>query len=71
MAQAYLDNSATTRPCGEAIAAMTECLREGWYNPSAVYGPSVEVFKALRLEVDELLRHSCALELENAGCITL
>ena len=42
--QAYLDNSATTRPCEGVIAAMTECLREGWYNPSSVYKPSVEAF---------------------------
>jgi len=48
MRQVYLDNSATTRPCEAAIAAMEKCLREGWYNPSAVYGPSVEAFKALR-----------------------
>ena len=48
MRRAYLDNSATTRPCEAAIAAMERCLREGWYNPSAVYGPSVEAFKALR-----------------------
>ena len=48
MQRAYLDNSATTRPCEAAIAAMERCLREGWYNPSAVYGPSVEAFKALR-----------------------
>ncbi len=48
MQRAYLDNSATTRPCEAAIAAMEACLREGWYNPSAVYKPAVEAFKALR-----------------------
>ena len=48
MAFAYLDNSATTRPCEAAIEAMNRCLREGWHNPSAVYRPSVEAFKALR-----------------------
>jgi len=48
MQRAYLDNSATTRPCEAAIVAMENCLREDWYNPSAVYKPSVEAFKALR-----------------------
>ena len=48
MQRAYLDNSATTRPCEAAIAAMERCLREEWYNPSAVYKPSVEAFRALR-----------------------
>jgi len=48
MAFAYLDNSATTRPCEAAVAAMESALREQWYNPSAVYKPSVEAFRALR-----------------------
>lgn len=48
MAFAYLDNSATTRPCEAAVAAMARTLREQWYNPSAVYKPSVEAFRALR-----------------------
>ena len=54
MAQAYLDNSATTRPCEAAVAAMTECLREGWHNPSSVYGPAVEAFRRVR-EVREAI----------------
>ena len=54
MAQAYLDNSATTRPCPEAVAAMVQCLTDDWYNPSSVYKPSVEVFRRVR-EVRELI----------------
>lgn len=46
--QAYLDNSATTRPCETAIQAMESCMREGYYNPSSVYKPAVEVFRGLR-----------------------
>lgn len=34
---AYLDNSATTRPCPEAVAAMTEALERDWGNPSSLY----------------------------------
>ena len=48
MAQAYLDNSATTRPCAAAVAAVNECLTEGFHNPSAVYKPAVEAFRRLR-----------------------
>lgn len=35
--QAYLDNSATTRPCPEAVEAITRCLTEEWGNPSAIH----------------------------------
>ena len=37
----YLDNSATTKPCKEAVAAMTAALEENWYNPSALYGAGI------------------------------
>ena len=46
--EAYLDNSATTRPCDAAIDAMTACMREGFYNPSSVYAPSVQEFQHVR-----------------------
>jgi cysteine desulfurase len=39
--KAYLDNSATTRPDDRVIEKMAECMREGFYNPSSVYGPAV------------------------------
>ncbi len=34
---AYFDNSATTKPCKEAVAAMLEALEVTWANPSALY----------------------------------
>ena len=46
--QAYLDNSATTQPCPEAVEAMMNCLTTGFYNPSAVYKPAVEAFQQIR-----------------------
>ena len=55
MARAYLDNSATTRPCEAAVAAMERSLREDWYNPSAVYKPAVEAFRLLRQARENLL----------------
>ncbi len=35
----YLDNAATTRPCGEAVEAMRLALTETWGNPSATHAP--------------------------------
>ncbi len=55
MALAYLDNSATTRPCEAAVAAMEKCLREDWFNPSSVYKPAVEEFRRLRQARERLL----------------
>lgn len=44
----YLDNSATTKPCAEAVAAMTAALTENWGNPSALYGFGIDAAKLLR-----------------------
>ena len=44
----YLDNSATTKPCAEAVEAMTKALTEGWANPSALYGFGFDAAKELR-----------------------
>lgn len=44
----YLDNSATTKPCKEAVVAMTDALTEHWANPSALYNFGIEAAKALR-----------------------
>ena len=44
----YLDNSATTKPCTEAVEAVTKSLTEGWANPSALYGFGFDAAKQLR-----------------------
>ena len=44
----YLDNSATTKPCQEAVEAVTAALTENWANPSALYGFGFDTAKALR-----------------------
>ena len=44
----YLDNSATTRPCPEAVAAMTNAMTENWGNPSALYNFGIDIAHALR-----------------------
>lgn len=53
---AYLDNSATTRPCQAAIDAMVHCMTEGFYNPSSVYRPAVDAFRSVRECRETLLR---------------
>ena len=45
--ESYLDNSATTRPSENVVRVMSECMREGYYNPSALYAPAVQVEKRL------------------------
>ena len=45
----YLDNSATTRPCGSAVEAMTQALTENWGNPSALYDFGIDTARQLRL----------------------
>ena len=44
----YLDNSATTKPCDEAVAAATNALTEGWANPSALYEFGIDASRNLR-----------------------
>ncbi len=39
---AYLDNSATTRPCPEAVQAVNDALESCWGNPSSVHRLGVE-----------------------------
>ena len=44
---AYLDNSATTKPCPEAAQLAGQLLESGWYNPSALYRPAMETEKQM------------------------
>ena len=72
----YLDNSATTKPCKEAVAAMTKALTEDWANPSALYGFGIDaahilrdargaVAKALGAEPDRVFFTSGGTEADN------
>ncbi|MBE6940778.1 MAG: cysteine desulfurase [Ruminococcaceae bacterium] len=45
----YLDNSATTKPCQAAVAAMTKALTDNWANPSALYQFGIDGAKELRV----------------------
>ena len=44
----YLDNSATTKPCVEAVQAMTDAVTTHWANPSALYGFGIDTGAMLR-----------------------
>ena len=48
MTMIYLDNSATTKPCAEAVAATTAALAESWGNPSALYTFGIDAAHLLR-----------------------
>ena len=59
----YLDNSATTRP-GTAVAeTVREAMGSGWYNPSALYKPALEIQKRM-----EAVRKSCLQAAGAEGC---
>lgn len=44
----YLDNSATTKPCKEAVEAVMDAMTENWANPSALYHFGMEGAKQMR-----------------------
>ena len=43
----YLDNSATTKPSAAVAAAALQRMESGWYNPSALYKPAMEIQKQI------------------------
>ena len=59
----YLDNSATTRPGAAAAALVQEMTESGWYNPSALYKPALEIQKRI-----EGVRKSCLTAAGAEGC---
>ena len=44
----YLDNSATTRPCAEAVEAMAKAMTDNWGNPSALYNFGIDTARQLK-----------------------
>ena len=59
---AYLDNSATTKPSAAVASAVRELMEGGWYNPSALYKPALEVQKKL-----DAVRETCLKAAGAAG----
>lgn len=73
---AYLDNSATTRPCSAAVEAMTEMLTDCWGNPSSVHDLGIramgrlsqarkQVAKAMGAEQERVFFTSCGTEADS------
>lgn len=60
---AYLDNSATTRPGADVAALLRELTDSGWYNPSALYKPAMEIQKRME-EARKCIREAAGAE----GC---
>ena len=60
MITAYLDNAATTRPCNQAIAAMVESMKEGYFNPSSLYAPAIKIEKQIDAVRAQILSQLCA-----------
>ena len=72
----YLDNSATTKPCAEAVAAVNEAMTQHWGNPSALYDFGIDtarkvftartqVAKAMGAEYDRVFFTSGGTEADN------
>ncbi len=59
----YLDNSATTKPCAEAVAAMKDALEHAWANPSTLYGFGMEAAHSLKT-AREQVAHALGAEPE-------
>ncbi|MEM8806008.1 MAG: cysteine desulfurase family protein [Cyanobacteria bacterium P01_G01_bin.38] len=56
--QIYLDYSATTPPCPEAVAAMQTAMQQSWGNPSSLHhwgNRSATVLEQARMQVGDLI----------------
>lgn len=51
----YLDNSATTKPCKQALEAMNHAAEEEFFNPSSLYAPSMGASRLLKQASSALL----------------
>ncbi len=51
----YLDNAGTTPVLKECVDIVKECLETDFYNPSALYSPSVELSRKIRTAREEIL----------------
>ncbi len=76
----YLDNSATTKPCEEAVEALNKNLTENWGNPSSLYSLGMDaedeliscreaVAKRLSCRPDEIYFTSGGTEANNLALI--
>lgn len=77
---AYLDNSATTKPCKNAVDRMTDCLENFWGNPSSLHDKGIEaetllnkaregIAKVLSCSKDEIIFTSGGTESNNLAIL--
>lgn len=77
----YLDNSATTKPCGKAIEYMNKAVSENWGNPSSLHtlGMNAEitvtkarecVAKSIQASPKEIIFTSCGTEANNTAIMS-
>lgn len=57
----YLDNSATTKPCREAVEAVNYMMTENFGNPSSLHTPGIEAAKSL-ISAREAIAHTLGCE---------
>ena len=76
----YLDNSATTKPCKEAVAEIALALESGWGNPSSLHSLGFDsqmkmdavresVAKAVHCRKDEIFFTSGGTEANNTAVL--
>lgn len=56
MQEIYFDNSATTRPCSEAVEASVKALEELWGNPSSLHKRGNEAARLLLNSRNEIIK---------------
>lgn len=77
----YLDNSATTKPCGKAIEYMNKALSENWGNPSSLHtmGLNAElvlndaracIARSIGAKEQEIIFTSCGTEANNTAVMS-
>lgn len=54
---AYLDNSATTRPFDRVVDAMAAAMHDGYFNPSSMYRPAIDVENQMKQLRRDILRN--------------
>lgn len=65
----YLDNSATTRPRKDVIAAMDNAMADGFYNPASLYAPGLEADRGMDMAREAIARHlgPCTVTFTSGG----
>lgn len=75
----YMDNAATTQPCGESVARAEQYLNENYFNPSAMYKEGFALSRELKAAREKLVSHvadtasydltftSCGTEADNTA----